>query len=59
MPDHVEKVAERALRRKRRGRSMDKRDRLFEDHFRSRNVYEFDPDDLERFEPGQERAPWM
>lgn len=32
---------------------------LFEDHFRSRNVYEFDPDDLERFEPGQERSPWM
>ncbi|MGW5434775.1 hypothetical protein ACWET9_48085 [Streptomyces sp. NPDC004059] len=30
---------------------------LFEDHFRTRNVYEFEPEDLDRFEPGKERNP--
>ncbi|MGW0633779.1 hypothetical protein [Streptomyces sp. NPDC002758] len=28
---------------------------LFEDHFRSRNVYEFDSKDLAQYEPGDER----
>ncbi|MGD6757311.1 hypothetical protein [Streptomyces sp. BH105] len=32
---------------------------LFEDHIRSRNVYEFNPQDLDQFSPGQERSPWL
>ncbi|MPY38106.1 hypothetical protein FNH09_44935 [Streptomyces adustus] len=31
---------------------------LFEDHFRSRNVYELNPEDLDRYEPG-EQHPWF
>ncbi|MFJ3762963.1 hypothetical protein [Streptomyces sp. NPDC090080] len=31
---------------------------LFEDHFRSRNVYELNPEDLERYEAGEERS-WV
>lgn len=31
---------------------------LFEDHFRSRNVYELDPEDLDRYEPSDQRDPF-
>ncbi|MFI9155699.1 hypothetical protein [Streptomyces sp. NPDC053367] len=31
---------------------------LFEDHFRSRNVYDLNPEDLDRYEPGQARPAW-
>ncbi|MGW5434075.1 hypothetical protein ACWET9_44165 [Streptomyces sp. NPDC004059] len=32
---------------------------LFEDHFRSRNVYEFEAEDLDRHEPGEARPSWV
>ncbi|MFH8534760.1 hypothetical protein ACH4GE_41070 [Streptomyces tendae] len=32
---------------------------LFEDHFRSRNVYELDTEDLDRNEPGLEQNPYF